>query len=117
MTPTRPQGSAALGLILAGAIACGNPVTPVQCFCTEEFRIFTLSVTDISGGPVSDVVLTRTLVRTSDTLEPGWLGLLVPGSYLIADDGMLDVFVRTKETKHSLLRCLILVLFLKTPTA
>ena len=70
--------------------ACLDEATNGTCDCTYEFRLFTLAVIDDASQPVGDLQLTITNLRTGRVLESGWLGLLVPGSYVIADDGMLD---------------------------
>ena len=73
-----------------GAVACDDPAG--QCVCTEEFRTYLVTVIDESGVPVSDVTITRTNLRTGMTFEPTWLGMPVPGTYPVADDGLLDEF-------------------------
>ena len=85
---------AAVGV--AGSLACYDPQSP--CACTEEYRTYTLVVIDQAGAPVSDAIITRTHLRTGEVLEPGWLGMLQPGVYLVADDGMLDVFSGEGDT-------------------
>jgi hypothetical protein len=44
------------------------------------------------------VTLVRTNLRTGKVLEPGWLGLLVAGTYLVADDGLVDEFSSAGDT-------------------
>jgi hypothetical protein len=73
-----------------GALACDDPAG--QCLCTEEFRTFPVTVVDATGAPVSDVTITRTNMRTGAVFEPTWLGMPVPGTYVVADDGLLDEF-------------------------
>ena len=85
---------AAVGI--AGSLACYDPQSP--CACTEEYRTYTLLVIDQGGAPVPDAIITRTHLRTGEVLEPGWLGMLQPGVYLVADDGMLDVFSSEGDT-------------------
>jgi hypothetical protein len=75
----------------AGYLSCST-TTDGACACTEEFRYFTVTVLDDARQPVDDVTLTRTNLRTGRMLEPGWLGLLVPGTYLVTDDSDLDEF-------------------------
>jgi hypothetical protein len=90
---------AALTLVAGGVaanLACYDPQSP--CACTEEFRTYTLAVVDETGAAVADALITRTHARTGEILEPGWLGMLQPGVYLIADDGMLDRFSSRGDT-------------------
>ncbi len=82
---------AATSLLSAGSLACGDSGL-ADCACTEEFRTYTLEVVDGLGQPLNDVVLTRTNLRTGKVLDPGWLGLLQDGHYVVADDGQLDEF-------------------------
>lgn len=83
-------------LALAGAaaalaiLACDDPAG--HCACTEEFRTFHITVLDDTGSPVPDVTITRTNQRTGQVLEPTWLGMTVWGTYLVADDGLLEAF-------------------------
>jgi hypothetical protein len=79
------------GMVLLALAACGDDPAS-QCACTEEFRIFSVAVLDDASQPVSDAALTVTNLRTGRALTSGWLGQLVPGSYVIADDGMLEEF-------------------------
>lgn len=75
------------------SVACDDDSPAASCSgCTEEFRSFTLTVLDAAGSPVADVTLVRVNLRTGKTLEPTWLGLLEPGVYPVADDGLLDEF-------------------------
>ncbi len=83
----RAVALASFGLAL---LACRDPVG--TCACTEEFRIFMVTVVDDTGAPVADVALTRTHLRTGAVIEPTWLGMSVPGTYVVADDGQRDVF-------------------------
>jgi hypothetical protein len=80
-------------LLVAGAghLTC-SPTTDGTCACTEEFRTFAVTVLDDAMQPAEDVVLTRTNLRTGRVIEPGWLGMLTPGTYLVADDSNLDEF-------------------------
>jgi hypothetical protein len=68
------------------------------CACTEEFRYFTVTVLDDASQPAQNVALTRTNLRTGKVLEPGWLGLLVAGTYLVADDGQTKDFSTNGDT-------------------
>jgi hypothetical protein len=82
---------ALVGTVAAlGALACDDPLS--QCLCTEEFRTYLVTVVDAGGAPVSDVTITRTNLRTGALFEPTWLGMPVPGTYLVADDGLVDEF-------------------------
>jgi hypothetical protein len=94
--------SAKVRFLLAGAVlgapaACGDDPAG-RCVCTEEFRIFSVAVIDDASQPVPDAQLTATNRRTGRTLTSGWLGQLVPGSYVIADDGMLSEFSGDGDT-------------------
>jgi hypothetical protein len=82
-------GIVALGLVTA--LACTD-TTVSRCVCTDEFRYFTITALDDALQPVQNVTLVRTNLRTGKVLEPGWVGLLPPGTYLVADDGMRDEF-------------------------
>jgi hypothetical protein len=86
----------ALGLALIAA-ACGDS-TDATCACTEEFRYFTVTVLDDASQPAQNVSLTRTNLRTGNVLDPGFLGMLAPGTYLVADDGLLDEFSSAGDT-------------------
>jgi hypothetical protein len=63
-----------------------------QCACTEEFRTYPVTVVDEAGDVATDVVLNRTNLRTAQVFEPTWLGQHVPGTYLVADDGLVYEF-------------------------
>jgi len=92
---TRP-GLLALGLLTTG-LTCNDP-TSSRCACTEEFRFFTVTVLDDALQPAQNVTLQRTNLRTGKVLEPGWLGLLTAGTYLVADDGLLGEFSSAGDT-------------------
>jgi hypothetical protein len=66
--------------------------------CTTEFAAVTVTVVDASGAPVLDATVTSTLVRTGETLEPIWLGLPTPGTYVIVDDGSRDKLRTSGDT-------------------
>ena len=89
-------GILALGLVTA-ALACTDS-TSSPCACTEEFRVFTLTVLDDAMQPAQNITLERTNLRTGKVLEPGWLGLLVAGTYLVADDGLVNEFSSAGDT-------------------
>jgi len=81
------------GLVALAALAvfaCDD--TAGICACTEEFRTYLVVVVDDTGTPVADVTLTRTNLRTGQVFEPSWLGMPTVGTYLVADDGILDEF-------------------------
>ena len=82
--------------VALSGFTCSDPATP--CACTEEFRTYTVRVIDAASQPVSDVTITRVNLRTDEILQPGWLGMLEPGYYLVADDGMLDLFSSDGDT-------------------
>jgi len=86
-----------LTLGLAAVLGCTD-TTGSPCACTEEFRVFTVAVLDDALQPVNNLTLARTNRRTGAVLEPGWLGLLVPGHYLVADDGLLGAFSSAGDT-------------------
>jgi len=85
--------------LLLGALfwACSDS-TDGTCACTEEFRTFTVTILDDASQPAQNLTLVRTNVRTGKVLEPGWLGMLVPGTYLVADDGLIDEFSDVGDT-------------------
>jgi hypothetical protein len=66
--------------------------TRSQCACTEEYRVFTVTVLDDALQPVDTATVVRTNLRTGRVLEPGWLGLPTPGTFVVADDGLLNEF-------------------------
>ncbi|HEX9692026.1 MAG TPA: hypothetical protein VGA22_08005 [Gemmatimonadales bacterium] len=79
-------------LVLGPVSACDDVGGP--CACTEEFRVFLVTLVDQAGVPVTDASLTRTNLRTGAALEPvdGWLGLVDEGAYVVADDNMIAEF-------------------------
>jgi hypothetical protein len=85
-------------LLVAAALAGCDDEPTGGCACTEEFRTFTVTVLDDAMQPAQGVTLTRTNLRTGRVLEPGWLGLLVPGTYLVTDDGDRDEFSSAGDT-------------------
>lgn len=82
----------AIGLAVAAAAGPACTDSPGPCICTEEYRLFTVTVLDDAGRAVPDAAITRTNLRTGEVLEPLWLGMLVPGSYVVAEDGFLSRF-------------------------
>ncbi|UCD24462.1 MAG: hypothetical protein JSW51_00655 [Gemmatimonadota bacterium] len=91
MQSIRPLTLTVVTYVAFAGSSCSDAETPCD-YCTLEFRTYTLDVVDDASQPVSDVMITRVNRRTGDTLTPGWLGMLQPGTYLVADDGMLDSF-------------------------
>ena len=85
-------------LLLLPLLGACSDSTDGSCACTEEFRTVTLTVLDDALQPAQNVTLVRTNLRTAKVLEPGWLGLLVPGTYLVADDGLIDEFSDEGDT-------------------
>ncbi len=96
MTLLRLLVVAAATTIALGSVACGDLVS--GCACTEEYRAYSVTVVDGTGNPVSDLTITRTNLRTGKVLQPGWLGLLIPGVYLVADDRMRSAFSSEGDT-------------------
>lgn len=78
-------------LVGGGSLTC-SAATDGTCVCTEEFRSYLVTVLDDAMQPAQDVTLTRTNLRTGKVIEPTWLGMPVPGVYLVADDGLVDEF-------------------------
>ena len=88
MTRRTRFGSAAL-LALAALGGCGivfpdDP--PLVNVCTLEFAFAVVGVDNGSGVPVSDAVITSTLVRTGEVLPASTLAITSPGVYVILDD-------------------------------
>jgi len=54
--------------------------------CAAVFQIYTVSLTDLAGAPVTDATVASILVRTGDTLQNRTLVLFAPGSYFLIDD-------------------------------
>lgn len=81
-----------LPLVTGGSHLTCSTTTDGACACTEEFRTFAVTVLDDAMQPAEDLTLTRTNLRTGRILEPRWLGMLTPGTYLVVDDSDLDEF-------------------------
>ena len=96
MKPTWFGWKALAVTVVLTLAACNDPAG--SCACTEEFRYFTVTVLDDATQPATNVALTRTNLRTGKVLEPGWLGDLVPGVYLVADDGLVSEFSTGGDT-------------------
>jgi hypothetical protein len=96
MKPTCLPLSLSAILVALTVTACNDSTG--ACACTEEFRYFTVTVLDDAMQPATNVTLTRTNLRTGQVLEPGWLGDLVPGAYLLADDGQVSRFSTSGDT-------------------
>jgi hypothetical protein len=58
-----------------------------QVACTEEFRTATVFVVDEGERPVTDAIVQTFLVRTGELVPVTSILDLMPGSYLILDDG------------------------------
>jgi len=58
-----------------------------QVACTEEFRTATVFVEDEREQPVTDAIVQTFLVRTGELVPVTSILDLMPGSYLILDDG------------------------------
>jgi len=58
-----------------------------QVVCTEEFRTATVFVVDARDRPVTDALVQTYLVRTGELVPVTSILDLIPGSYLILDDG------------------------------
>lgn len=98
---------------LAALLALPSPsgacaANPTQCICTQEFRVYGLTVIDEAQRPVSDVSIEVRVVRTRQRLESTYEELPTPGTYWIVDDGMRERFrpggdeVRVTGSKGSL---------------
>lgn len=81
---------------------------PNDCICTEEFRMYLVTVVDSLGNPVDSLTTTITNDRGkqydfSNYLPPPYM----PGSYLVMTDGYQHDFSQRKEkifftgTKHN----------------
>jgi len=79
------------------AAACRRATEPAGVFCTEVFVMKTIYVRDVAGAPVSDATIRTTLLRTGEELVPHSLGLMVPGNYIIVDDGARTAIRRTGD--------------------
>jgi hypothetical protein len=82
----------ALMLVLIGAQATSCSTGFEDCVCTEEFRVYGLTVVDDDGAPVNDASLEVVNLRTDRQLVSTFLGLPTSGTYWIVDDSMLDEF-------------------------
>lgn len=58
-----------------------------QVACTEEFRTAIVFVEDEGERPVTDAIVQTFLVRTGELVPVTSILDLMPGSYLILDDG------------------------------
>jgi hypothetical protein len=84
-------------LLLAGAgtlaaTGCAVDTPAGGCACSREFLVHSVLVLDDASQPVPDADITVTNLRTGRRLVSGWLGLLAPGHYVVADDAMLTAF-------------------------
>ena len=96
MSSFRQLAAAAAAAGALSVAACDDQSS--QCACTEEFRTYPVTVVDEAGDPATEVQLTRTNLRTGEVFEPTWLGQPVPGTYLVADDGLTDEFSGDGDT-------------------
>jgi hypothetical protein len=73
-------------LALAATLAAcdGDDAGPA---CTQEFRTAAVTVVDGRGTPATDATVRTVLVRTGEPVTVTSILDLVPGSYLILDDG------------------------------
>jgi len=89
-------GALAAALFATGAGGCDDATG--TCACTEEFRAYLVMVLDDAMQPANGVTLTRTDLRTGKVLEPTWLGMPVPGAYVVVDDGLAGEFSSAGDT-------------------
>jgi hypothetical protein len=79
----------ALLALAAALVACdGDDAGPA---CTEEFRTAAVTVVDGDGTPASDATVRTFLVRTGEAVAVTSILDLIPGSYLILDDGAVPL--------------------------
>ena len=57
-------GTSWLLLLAAGVASCSDSEPATPCFCTQEFRMFTVTVTDAAGQPAEGVSIS--VRRVSD---------------------------------------------------
>jgi hypothetical protein len=68
-----------------------------QVACTEEFRTATVFVEDERDLPVTDATVQTFLVRTGELVPVTSIVDLMPGSYLILDDGATSLIPSGSE--------------------
>lgn len=66
--------------------------------CAAVFQIYTVSLRDPGGAPVTDAVVTPILVRTGDTLQNTTLALFAPGTYFLIDDSYAPRLFRNRDS-------------------
>lgn len=66
--------------------------------CPAVFQIYTVSLRDPGGAPVTDAVVTPILVRTGDTLQNRTLALFAPGTYFLMDDSYASQLLRSRDS-------------------
>ncbi len=59
--------------------------------CTLEFRVASVAEVDAQDRPVTDATVTTRLVRTGAVVVPTSFIDLLPGSYVILDDGAVSL--------------------------
>jgi hypothetical protein len=82
-------------LLLLLVAACDDDDDRVAC--TEEFRTATVFVEDASDQPVTDATVQTFLVRTGELVPVTSIVDLMPGSYLILDDGATSLIPSGSE--------------------
>jgi len=87
MTTHVTRTSARLSL-LALSVVAGCTSDPGSV-CTAVFATATITVVDGAGAPVSDAVVTSTLLRTGQAITPSPSGPHTDGSYTILDDSAI----------------------------
>ena len=82
-------------LIASGALlgACSDDGSAGGCVCTQEFRLFTLTVVDSLGRPEASVAIEVRSRRTGRLIEVpgGYDGVFGEGTYVIFSDAELDL--------------------------
>lgn len=66
--------------------------------CAALLQIFTVSLQDPAGAPVTDATVTSILVRTGDTLQNRTLALFAPGTYFLIDDSYANLLLPTRDS-------------------
>lgn len=66
--------------------------------CAAVFRMYTVSLQDQAGAPVTDATVTSILVRTGDTLPNRTLALFAPGNYFLIDDSYKDQLLFARDS-------------------
>lgn len=85
----RSRGRALILFLPLAASRCAAPPARV---CTQEFRYATVTVLDGDSAPVTDVSVSTLLVRTGKAVPITSIVDLVPGTYLVLDDGAVPLF-------------------------